>query len=122
MPNPQETLLVRNVTEVFNERDEAKRLSIMQELYDPDAVFYETNDAIFRGIEKVNARVTDVLKTISPELLFRASGLQEQNNDVVRVPWILSGPDGKVALSGMDIAKVEDGKIASLYMFIDGPR
>jgi len=117
-----ESLLTRNVLEVFNERDSQKRLALMKALYREDGVFHESNDASFVGIEVINARVTEVLETIAPELLFRATAPEERNNDVARVSWTLSAAGGPIVLSGMDIGLLKDGKIAALYMFVDPPR
>ena len=113
--------LARNIFEVFNERDGQKRLSLMKALYREDAVFHESNDASFVGLEVINNRVTEVLGTIAPDLLFRPAAAEESNHDVSRVAWTLSKSGGPVVLSGMDIGVLRDGKIATLYMFVDPP-
>ena len=121
MADVQGDLLIRNVFEVFNERDEEKRLALMKELYNEDAIFYESGEASFTGLEPINVRVTEVLKTIPPELLFRPSGVQEQNHDIARLAWTLSEDGGPVVLSGMDIGLLKNGRISALYMFPDAP-
>lgn len=116
-----EAPLSRNVLEVFNERDANTRLAQLKALYHDDAVFHESNEASFVGLDAINTRVTEVLATIAPELRFRPSAAEERNHDVARVAWTLSAAGGPTVLSGMDIGIVRDGKIAVLYMFVDSP-
>lgn len=116
-----EAPLSRNVLEVFNERDATARLSQMKALYHDDAVFHESNETSFVGLDAINARVTEVLATIAPEQRFRPAAAEERNHDVARVAWTLSAAGEPVVLSGMDIGIVREGKIAVLYMFVDRP-
>lgn len=111
-------VLVRNLLDVFNERDEAKRLAVIEAIYTEQASFYE-DDASFTGFEKINQRVTEVLQTLPPEALFRTAGAQTQNHNLARLSWMLSPENGPVMASGMDVAVLEGDRIAALYIFID---
>ncbi len=113
--------LVRNVLEVFDERDEDKRLARMKQLYTEGAAFHESHDAIFQGLKAINIHVTELQKSIDRSLLFRPAGTQEQIADLARVAWTLSAEGGPAVGSGMDIGVSENGRIARLYTFIDVP-
>ena len=113
-------VIVRNLLEVFNEQDETKRLQALQELYVPDAIFFEA-DASFSGYEAINQRVTEVLRTLPPNALFRTAGAMTQNHNLARLPWTLGLEDGTVFASGMDVVTLEGERITALYIFIDPP-
>lgn len=63
-------ILVRNLLEVFNERDEDRRLAVIQNLYSNNAVFYEQEES-FRGYDAINRKVSQVLQTLPPDASFR---------------------------------------------------
>ncbi len=114
----QPAVIVRNLYEVFNERDETKRLQVLQELYLPDATFFEA-DASFRGYQAINLRVTEVLGTLPPNALFRAASEVTRNHNLARLAWTLQTADGSVLASGMDVVTLEQERITALYIFID---
>lgn len=118
MPDELAGLLTRNLLEVFNERDEVKRLEVIRELYVEEAAFYEP-DAVFIGVEKINDRVTEFLATVPPEFQFKVVGEPTRNHDVARMAWTLGPESGNVIASGQDVGVMQDGRIASLYVFID---
>ncbi|AFL89880.1 hypothetical protein Terro_3668 [Terriglobus roseus DSM 18391] len=118
MKEHESPVIVRNLLEVFNEKDETKRLQVLQELYVPEAVFFE-DDASFKGHEAINLRVTEVLQTLPPSALFRAAGAVTQNHNLARLPWTLALEDGSVLASGMDIVTLEGERITALYIFIN---
>ena len=120
MKEQSPAVIIRNLLEVFNEQDETKRLQVLQELYVPEATFFEA-DASFRGHVAINQRVTEVLKTLPPDAFFRTAGVATQNHNLARLPWTLGLKDGTVLLSGMDIVTLERERITALYIFIDPP-
>jgi len=120
MQEEQSSVLARNLLEVFNERDEAQRLQVIQELYTTNATFFEA-DGSFTGAEAINKRVTEVLQTIPAEAIFRTSGPMTRNHNAARLAWTLATEHGPVMASGMDVAFLEGDRIATLYLFIDLP-
>jgi len=118
MQDNQESVLARNLVEVFNERDGAKRLTVIRELYTADATFFEA-EASFTGADAINARVTEVLQPIPPEALFATTGSTTTNHNLARVSWTLGPEGGPVMVSGMDIAVLDGDRIKALYIFID---
>ena len=110
-------LMERNVLEVFGERDSERRMSVINELYTENCTFFEADDQIV-GRNALNAKVEQILKE-APGFVFRLTGPAEVNHDLGRVRWQL-GPNGAAPLvTGMDVAVFEQGRICSLYAFLD---
>jgi len=110
-------LMERNVLEVFGERDSERRKSVINELYTENCTFFEADDQIV-GRDALNAKVEQILKE-APGFVFRLTGPAEVNHDLGRVRWQL-GPNGAAPLvTGMDVAVFEQGRICSLYAFLD---
>ncbi len=120
MKEQASAVIIRNLLEVFNEKDEEKRLQTVQELYVHDAIFFEA-DSSFKGYQAINQRVTEVLKTLPPEAHFRTAGAATRNHNLARLPWTLSFEDGSVVVSGMDVVVLEGERISALYIFIEPP-
>ena len=110
-------LMERNVLEVFGERDSTRRKSVINELYTEDCTFFEADDQIV-GHEALNAKVEQLLKE-APGFVFRLAGQAEVNHDFGRVRWHF-GPNGAApVVTGMDVAVFKQGRICSLYAFLD---
>ena len=120
MKEQQSAVIIRNLLEVFNETDNERRLQVLQELYVPEAIFFEA-DASFKGYEAINQRVTEVLQSLPPNALFRTAGAVSQNHNLARLPWKLGLEDGSVVASGMDVVTLDGERISALYIFIDPP-
>ena len=110
-------LMERNVLEVFGERDPERRRSVINELYTENCTFFEVNDQI-AGRDALNAKVEQILKE-APGFVFRLAGPAEVNHDLGRTRWHF-GPNGAApAVMGMDVAVFKEGRICSLYAFLD---
>lgn len=113
-------LLVRNLIEVFNQRDAAERLLTIQSLYSEDAIFSELDDR-FHGYTAINQRVTEVLQTLPENASFRPEGEPTRNHNLARLSWSLAPEGGPVLATGMDVAVLDGDRIAALYLFLDPP-
>jgi hypothetical protein len=110
-------LMERNVLEVFGEPDSERRKSVIDELYTENCTFFEADDQIV-GRDALNAKVEQILKE-APGFVFRLAGPAEVNHDLGRVRWHL-GPNGAApVVKGMDVAVFKQGRISSLYAFLD---
>jgi hypothetical protein len=110
-------LMERNVLEVFGERDPARRRSVIDELYTEYCTFFEAEDQIM-GREALNSRVGQLLEE-APGFVFRLAGPAEVNHDHGRLRWHF-GPSGAApVVTGMDVAVFKQGRISSLYAFLD---
>lgn len=118
MADAQATLLVRNLFEVFGERDPAKRLNAIADIFVQDAIFYE-GDERFEGHAAINAKVEALLTTFPATFTFTTVGTAARNHDIGRLHWRLGPAGAPPVASGLDIARFRDGRIQALYVFLD---
>lgn len=111
-------LMQANLTRVFNERDARRRIVAIRELYAEDAVLYEP-DAVAKGHSAISDAVTALLGHMPPNFVFSAAGPAIGHHNVGRLRWRSGPPDGPVAVSGMDIAHFEKGRIHLIYVFLE---
>ena len=111
-------LMQANLTRVFNERDAGRRIVAIRELYAEDAVLYEP-DASAKGHAAISEAVTALLTHLPPNFVFSAAGLAIGHHNIVRLKWRSGLPDGPVAVTGMDVAHFEEGRIHSVYVFLE---
>jgi len=115
---PLGQLIERNVSEVFGERDPDRRRRAIAGLYADDCALYDAEGASL-GRAAVSDRVGRILDESPPGSAFSLAGPAEVVHDLGRVRW-KSGPVGAPPiLSGMDIAVFADGRIRTLYTFIE---
>jgi hypothetical protein len=119
MSQSVESLLHRNLLEVFSERDEARRRRAIGELMAGDVIFSDHNGRQ-TGLDAVNAAVT-ALQARFPEFVFTERTPPQVIADAGHVHWSF-GPPGEPRITGMDFIVVRDGKIAALYVFLDPPK
>ena len=113
-------LMERNVSEVFSERDPGRRRRAIAELYAEDCAFYDAEgESISQAA--VSDRVGRILDEAPPGFALSLVGPAEVIHDLGRLRW-RTGPAGAPpVLSGMDVAVFADGKIRTLYTFIETP-
>jgi hypothetical protein len=112
-----ETLLNRNLPEVFGEGDAARRRAAIKELYTEDCVLY-VPPGTFVGHEALDKFAGD-LRATHPHYVYTPHGAPQVLHNAGRLSWG-SGPKGEAPLyTGVDFIIVRDGKIAALYVFLD---
>ncbi|MBO9559061.1 MAG: nuclear transport factor 2 family protein [Caulobacter sp.] len=115
-----ETLLTRNLLEVFGERDPARRAAAIQALYKPDAVFSDPHGRHV-GHQALETAVA-TLQGRLPDHVFTEIGEPQVLQDSGRLAWAF-GPAGDPSrITGLDVVVVEDDRIAALYTFLDPAR
>ena len=113
-------LMERNASEVFGEPDPGRRRRAIAELYAEDCAFYEAEGASI-GQAAISDRVGRILDETPPGFAFSLVGPAEVIHDLGRLRW-QTGPAGAPpVLSGMDVAVFANGKILTLYTFIETP-
>ena len=71
------TLLIRNLSDVFGENDQARRRVALDELWNEDGVFYDPSKGAFRGRDEID-RIAGAIKAtprLSISAHFRARGI-----------------------------------------------
>ena len=111
-------LMQANLKRVFSERDAGRRIVAIRELYGDDAVLYEP-EASAKGHAAISEAVTELLAHLPPNFAFSAIGPAIGHHNLGRLKWRSGPPDGPAAVTGMDVAHFERGRIHSLYVFLE---
>ena len=117
-PLDYDHLMHANLARVFGERDASRRLKAIAQLYAPEATLYEP-DSEAKGHVAINHAVDELLSHLPPTFAFSANGPAVGHHNVGRLRWKAGPPNGPVAVTGTDVAHFENGRIHSLYVFLD---
>ena len=112
-------LMQANLARVFGERDAPRRMQAIAELYADDAILYEPPDASAKGHAAINQAVQALLTSLPPNFVFTAIGPAVGHHGLGRLRWQSGPPDGPAAVTGMDVARIEGGRIQTLHVFLD---
>jgi ketosteroid isomerase-like protein len=113
-----DALMHANMVRVFGERNADRRRAALAELYAEDATLYDP-ETVATGREAISAAVDALLRGLPPDFVFTAAGPAVGHNGAGRLFWRAGPPGGPVAVTGTDVAFVEDGRIKRLYVFVD---
>lgn len=111
-------LMQANLARVFGERDAARRIEAIRDLYADDAILYEPDTSV-TGHAAISQAVEALLASLPPDFAFTATGPALGHHGVGRLQWRAGPPEGPAAVTGMDIAHFEGGRIHSLHVFLD---
>ena len=111
-------LMLRNLHEVFNERDAARRLGTVKSIYAKEAEFFEGDEGI-KGHDAISAKVGALQASFPPDFTFSPTSAPARNHDVGRMTWRVGTAAAHSLATGMDVALFERGKIRALYVFLD---
>ena len=112
-----ENLLVRNLHEVFGERDPARRTTAIKAIFDRDCVFSDPGGRHvgYRGLEDAVV----ALQAQFPDHVFSQIGSVDALHDSGRFAWAFGPPHESRRITGLDVAVVNAGRISALYTFLD---
>lgn len=116
--NSPAVLVDRLLTEVFNERDAARRRAVIEELCASDLVFVDPAGET-RGLDAFEAKVSELLESGDPSFRFAGTHPSQEVGDVGVHRWQLGPVGGPAMVSGTDVVLVSAGLIASLYTVLD---
>jgi len=111
-------LMQANIVRVFNERDPDRRRMALSELYSEGAVLYDP-ETVATGWGAISQAVEELLLRLPPDFVFTAAGHAVGHNGAARLFWRAGPSDGPVAVTGTDVAHIENGRIKRLYVFVD---
>jgi SnoaL-like domain len=114
-----ETLLNRNLPEVFGEGDAARRRAAIQELYTEDCVLYAP-PGIVVGRDALDKFAGD-LRATHRHYAYTPHGAAQVLHNSGRLAWGSRPKAETAAYTGVDFIIVRDGKIAALYVYPDSP-
>lgn len=111
------SLMEKNLSDVFGQRDSTRRAAAIAELYIADCTFFEAEEQV-NGREALNAKIGSILKD-APGFGFRAAKPAQVNHDLGRLRWQFGPAGAPPVVTGTDIAVFEHGRIRALYTFLD---
>jgi hypothetical protein len=118
MQNELAQMMEENLMQVWSERDEVRRMKAIENIYTNASILYHVGSKTV-GLDAINKSVTVVLSNMPPNFVFTKLKPVIINNSIGRLIWGV-GPEGQAPVeTGMDIAHFENGKIKSLYVFLD---
>jgi predicted SnoaL-like aldol condensation-catalyzing enzyme len=109
-----------NLTRVFGEHDAERRMAAIRELYAADAVLNEPHRSA-KGHAAICDAVTELLAGLPPGFVFTPLGRAVGHHGVGRLRWSSGQPGQPAAVTGIDVAHFEGGRIRSLFVFLDPP-
>jgi len=110
-------LLEQNLLGVFGERDVERRRAVLETIWSPEGVFVDPEGRSV-GFDAIDQRIGE-LQAQFPGFVFAARGTADVMQDVGSLAWGFGPAGAGPAVTGVDIAVTRDGKIESLYAFID---
>jgi hypothetical protein len=113
-------LMRANLARVFGERDASRRMNAIAELYASDATLHEPH-ASATGPAAINQAVQTLMSSLPANFVFTAIGPAVGHHGVGRLRWQSGPPNGPVAVTGTDVARIEGGRIQILHVFLDPP-
>ena len=118
MENTLEQLLVQHLNEIWNQREETQRLTAIESVYARDIELFEVGEQ-FSGYEAVNRKVSKTLNGLPA--VFSISQLKPIviNNNVGKLDWGVGPTGAPPVATGTDIVIFENGRIKSLYVFLN---
>jgi hypothetical protein len=114
-----ETLLKRNLLEVFAEQDPTKRRATIAELFVEDVVFSDPHQRQV-GREALDGAVAALHERL-PGYLFKEIGAAQTLTDSGRQAWSFGPAEDPQRITGLDVIVVRGDRIAALYTFLDQP-
>jgi hypothetical protein len=119
MSNSIQDLLVRNLHEVFGERDRARRARSIEAIFDLGCVFSDP-----RGRHVGHPELEDAIAALHaqfPDHVFSQIGGVDLLHDSGRIAWAFGPPHDPHRITGLDVIVVNAGRISALYTFLDSP-
>lgn len=116
MPSAIQKLMIDNLHRVFGERDPEKRRAAIAEIVADDVVFSDPEGVVV-GAEAVDAKIDELLAG-APGFVFTETGPVRESQDLGLLTWGF-GPEGEPpVVTGIDVATVVDGRIATLHTIL----
>jgi SnoaL-like domain len=117
MSDSIETLMVRNLHDIFGERDPAQRAIAIEAVFGRDCVFSDP-----RGKHVGHRELEDAVAALQaqfPDHVFSQVGDVDALPDCGRLAWAFGPPKDPRRTTGLDVAVVNAGRISALYTFLD---
>jgi hypothetical protein len=118
MQNELAQMMEENLMQVWSERDEVRRMKAIKNIYTNAGILYHVGHKT-EGFEAINKSISGVLSNMPENFAFTKLKPVIINNSIGRLIWGVGLAGQAPVATGMDIAHFENGKIKSLYVFLD---
>jgi hypothetical protein len=109
--------LVTHYLESFNETDADRRRELLEALYAPDCTYTDPNVDL-QGPEQIDAFIEQTHERFRG-VTFALGGPIDAHHNQARFQWHAGPADAPDAYVGFDVIVAEDGRIRSVYGFMD---
>ena len=110
------TATVDSYLAAYGEPDRVRRAEIIANVWAEDGRLVDP-PATGEGHDGISA-LADAVQQQFPGHRFRRTSGIDSHNDVLRYAWELVGPDGAIALTGMDVGRIgPDGRLREITGF-----
>jgi len=112
-------LLRANLERVFNERNAHKRAQAIDELFVADPVMYEPADVV-EGRVAISRVAGQLQERFGSTFRFTPIDHAVGHHGLAVLRWEAGPAGGPVAVTGSDAAQIVDGRIARLWVLLNG--
>ncbi len=116
MTDTIDTLIKRNLHEVFGERDTKKRREAIAQLWTEDCVFID-HDGESHGRDQLDRRIAALHRRF-PDYVFSELRPVDLLHESGRLAWSYGRP-GEEQIKGVDVVLVRNGHISLMLTFLD---
>lgn len=109
--------LVTTYLETFNETDGDRRRGLLEALYAPECT-YTDPQVDLHGPEQIDGFIEQTQQRF-PGVTFTLGGPIDAHHDQARFQWHAGPAEAPDAFIGFDVIVAEDGRIRSVYGFMD---
>ena len=111
-------LLEQNLLSVFNQRDARKRKDALKQLWAADGVLWSA-EGTYIGLRAIEQAAGALLRKY-PEYSFTPIGESDEIPEAARIRWAFGAVGSSPAITGMDVVMASNGRIVSMFRFLDG--
>lgn len=115
MQDPQQ--IVEQYLAAFNEIDAARRGELLATLYTSDSTYTDPHVQV-RGPEQIDGFIAMTQERF-PGFTFTLGGPVDAHHDQARFQWHAGPADDPAQYVGFDVIVTDDGRIRSVYGFMD---
>ncbi|RSM43219.1 nuclear transport factor 2 family protein [Amycolatopsis balhimycina DSM 5908] len=109
--------LVGNYIAMWNETDGRVRRTMVEDLFTPNGTYTDPTVAA-DGTAAIDEYIATSQKNLTGMLFTHGTVLT--HHDAVHFSWQIGPAGGEPAVTGFDVAWIEDGRIRRLYGFFNG--
>lgn len=117
MKNDFGHLMEMNLAQVWSQRDASSRMKSIETIYNVDSKLYL--GYLTKGHKAINESVNKIVENLPATFTFFKLKPVDIKGNIGRLFWGLGPNIETLVVKGVDIAVFKNGKIKSIYVFLD---